>query len=119
MPCWVVPTVAAEIWGIGVDQILMKIEAAELEVRHENGWLFVDVAPGGEIAMPTSKLPRPQRMRTYTMVTREEENALTREGSEADAHPDPEPEVSTFSDWRKGRQRTARIRLAPPKFALA
>jgi hypothetical protein len=105
MPCWVVPTVAAEIWGMSVDQILMKIDAGELDVRHERGWMFVDVAPGGEVITPVRRLPRSERPRTYTVV------------AEDDGDCDPEPEVSTFSDWRKGRQRTARIRLAPAKFA--
>jgi hypothetical protein len=121
MPSWVVPSVAAEIWGMTVEQILRKIQAGELEVMRDNGWVFVNVAPGGPMINPIKRVPRSERPRTYTVVTREEEEALRVTESvvelEEEPHPDPEPEVSTFTNWRKARQRTARIRLAPPQFA--
>lgn len=45
MACWVVPQVAAEIWGCHIDRIWNAIRDGALKTMQENGWMFVDVAP--------------------------------------------------------------------------
>jgi hypothetical protein len=110
MSCWVVPTVAAEIWGVSVGEVLRRIEAGEITVREENGWTFVDVAPGSPtIGPPMNRRPKPA---TFTMISSEEMDALCEDEI-------AEAEVSAFKDWRQARQRTSRLRLAPPKFVAS
>ena len=45
MPCWVVPAVAAEFWGVSVEQVLADIAAGRLVTQNEGGLLFVAVGP--------------------------------------------------------------------------
>jgi len=126
MSCWVVPTVAAEIWGMSVDSIWKKIASGEIPHRMDEGWTFVDCAPGGPIFCPP-KLPASERPPTWTTITEEELKALSDEpeppaikqfqDEDQEQDPDPEPEVSSFKNWRTARQRTAKLRLAPPRFS--
>jgi hypothetical protein len=116
MSCWVAPSIAAEIWGIPVQQILRMIEAGELTTRDERGWTFVDVAPESPVLV--SKPP------TYTPLSDDELSALQEETpaapeafDEEEPGPDPDQEESTFKGWRSARGRTSKLRLAPPKFA--
>jgi hypothetical protein len=46
MSCWVVPTLAAELWGVPVDGVLGRIRAGLLASRTMDGLLVVDVAAG-------------------------------------------------------------------------
>src|SRR5947207_1107346 len=45
MACWVVPSVAAEFWGVSVDHVLGEIDNGSIPFKTESGWIFVDVAP--------------------------------------------------------------------------
>jgi len=47
MSCWVVPSLAAELWHIPLEQVWRRIRAGEIPSRQENGFTFVDVAPYG------------------------------------------------------------------------
>ena len=136
MACWVVPTIAAEIWGISVEQVLRKIEAGEVTTMDERGWTFVDIAPGSP---PFDLRRKPEeRPPTYTPISDDElalladdegpvqppvtvpdepqTHALAELDLDDEQHPDPDQEQSTFKNWRNARGRTSRLRLAPPKF---
>ena len=135
MPCWVVPTIAAEIWGISVEQVLSKIESGEVTTLDERGWTFVDIAPG---APPFDFRRKPEdRPPTYTPISDQELALLADDEGPVEPpvtvpeepdigafdeldldeqHPDPDEEQSTFKNWRNARGRTSRLRLAPPKF---
>ena len=123
MSCWVAPSIAAEIWGIPVQQILRMIEAGELTTLDERGWTFVDVAPESPAlsSKPPASIPAPP---TYTPLAHEdlsemEEQALGLDEPSDDEERsfDPAQEESTFKGWRSARGRTSKLRLAPPKFA--
>jgi hypothetical protein len=92
--------------------------------KHENGFTFVDVAPGGpKLTRPLT--PPHLRPPTFTMAKEEE-------GSDSDA-PVPAPreqimepaepeegfEDETASkelgDWRAARRKASRLRVPPPK----
>ena len=45
MSCWVVPSVAAELWGCTVDAVLNAIRNGKVPTKDDAGWTFVDVAP--------------------------------------------------------------------------
>ena len=45
MSCWVVPIVAAEIWGISLDEVMQRIQNGVVVSKREYGFLLVDTAP--------------------------------------------------------------------------
>lgn len=47
MPCWVAPVVAAELWGVSLDSLLLAIADGTVPSRREYGFVLVDVAPEG------------------------------------------------------------------------
>jgi len=113
MSCWVVPTIAAEIWGISVERVLRMIEAGEVGTLVERGWTFVDVAPESPV------LERREKPTTFTVVpvSDEEMAALGELMEEEEPKADEaDREVSSFEHWGGARQRAGRMRLAPAKF---
>jgi hypothetical protein len=130
MSCWVVPALAAEIWGIPLQQILNAIRSGKLPTKSAIGLTFVDVAPGGPTAR-TGYRPPAARPSTFTAaplageLTSDELNALS-----ADADPEEEPAVrdeeitSTVDeheegvlDWRESRRSAGRLRRPPVRRA--
>jgi hypothetical protein len=45
MPGWVLPAVAAELWGVSVEQVMADVAAGRLNARVEGEFVFVDVQP--------------------------------------------------------------------------
>jgi hypothetical protein len=45
MSCWVVPSVAAEFWGVSLDVVWARIYAGQVPNKRDGGFVFVDVAP--------------------------------------------------------------------------
>jgi hypothetical protein len=75
MSCWVVPSVAAELWGVPIELVLYKAYHGQVPSREENGFTFVDVAPDSPVYVPN----RPELVeepQTWTTVTPEELAAL-------------------------------------------
>src|SRR6187549_1955105 len=71
MPCWVAPAVAAEMWGLSLQEVMELIASGSLDSRSEAEFLFVDILPNEaeHIAAP----PPP----TFTVLTHEEIAALS------------------------------------------
>src|SRR4051812_49787815 len=81
MSCWVVPSVAAEIWGVAVTTVLEKAQLGVVPSKTENGFMFIDVAPTGDNCNPPRGLRGPPPP-TFTAVT-----------------PVEQP-IATIEDWR-------------------
>ena len=62
MSCWVAPSIAAELWGISVEQVLQRAREGTVASRTDVGFFLVDVAP-----------PKPE---TFVAITPEEQAAL-------------------------------------------
>jgi len=45
MSCWVVPEIAADLWGIPLEQVLERIGDGSVPTKHEGDFVFVDVKP--------------------------------------------------------------------------
>ena len=121
MSCWVVPTIAAEIWGVPVEHLVQRIRDGELAYRVDEGFMFVDVAPP-----PPPKVEHPP---TFTALSEAELEALR--DAEAEPVKTPEPVVAEvdedaesqspdddeasvdLGDWRTARQRVALTRIPP------
>src|SRR5258706_1550312 len=54
MYCWVVPNVAAEIWGISLDEVMNRIQNGVVVSKREYGFLLVDTAPLGPLFKSTA-----------------------------------------------------------------
>src|SRR5580704_15036195 len=116
MSSWVAPSVAAELWGISVDQVLAGIADGSIPSYVDGQFLFVDVR--GKGISPTS----PQADSTQSVVTEEEFAALTFEPRESetnlpsDDEPADEQQEESARDvgsWRTARQESARTRRPP------
>lgn len=93
---------AAELWRVPLATVLEKARAGVIPSKLENGFTFIDVAPGGETRCKTPEALRPA---TFTVVTTEESLALQ------------QPLENQVEDWRMARQSTARSRLGPRQSA--
>src|SRR5438093_3643314 len=107
MSCWVVPSVAAELWGCSVDSIMSAIRDGRLSSRVENGWTFVDMVPDS-VKIEAPKAVRPA---TYEIVSAAEMAALAIASDDelGDEYTEPEPDVEVESsesmgDWREARR---------------
>ncbi|HEY7089095.1 MAG TPA: hypothetical protein VH518_13455 [Tepidisphaeraceae bacterium] len=104
MSCWVVPSVAAELWGISVERILEGTRAGEIPSKTELGRMFVDVAPDSP-KLQTPKALRPPLPPTYTLVTAAELEALL--GHQEDEH------TIELADFRAAREGSEKLRRRP------
>ena len=132
MACWVVPAIAAELWGVPVSHVLARIDEGSLQSKTEAGFLFVDVLPDAPaLAAGTAHEPPP----TYTVISDEEQEALETPAQEEvpvlaevaeEVDPDEvenpfDEQTPSFSakDWRQVRSSIARTRKPPRRPPLA
>ncbi len=125
MSCWVVPTLAAELWRLPLDQVLQRMKEGLVPTKREDGWTFIDVAPASpRVGQPS--LPPEQRPPTFTLVQSDqtpssaddleaaELAALTAAASDPEMlSPVDEEEQGSLGDWRAARARNARLRIPP------
>ena len=132
MSCWVVPSVAAEFWGVSLDVVWTRIYAGQVPHKRDGGFVFVDVAPWGADFNGVVYHTPPM---TYVAAEDEEEIALAsdealepadseeiydraNETFDDELPPLDEDESATFSrfGWEESRRRVGRMRI-PPKAA--
>jgi hypothetical protein len=135
MSCWVVPSVAAELWGVPLNQVLEWVRGGQVAARMDEGFTVVDVAPNGPgCDRPDQHGPRPQ---TWRPVTPQEMAALLRDDPTVIPPPAPVPAAATsdqpaadehhhddetvdessenLGDWRTARRRASFMRIGPAK----
>src|SRR2546423_4074654 len=74
MSCWVVPAIAAELWGVTIDRILSGVLDGTVESRTEHGFVFVDVATEGNAC--TTRCPGDPPPATYVVVERDADDVF-------------------------------------------
>lgn len=106
MSCWVVPAVAADLWGVSLVSVLEAIRLGELPSRRDCDFLLVDVAPNSpQMPPPKPYKAAPPPPPTFAPV--------------ADAE-DEEPEESGAAlNFRAARVTAARTRVGPGRRAAA
>ena len=104
MSCWVVPTLAAEFWGVSVDEVTRRINAGEVPTREEAGFQVIDVAPQS----PRQEMPR-KPVYPPAPVRPLHESQLPRAVDQITE----KIEHDTFGDFRLARIQTARLRRPP------
>ena len=113
MSCWVVPSVAAELWGVSVDQVHARIRDGSIPSKQDSGFTVIDVAPDSPV-LETPRPLRPPPPPTYRVVTREEIVALV---GDAATELDLGDDESDVGNWRTGRSEASRIRRPPEAIA--
>lgn len=83
MSCWVVPSIAAELWGIPLEQVLGEIRAGAVVSKKDYGFTVVDVAPDSrELAPPPVRLRVPPPITYIPAGTLEEAEEVATEIAE-------------------------------------
>src|SRR5687767_2092803 len=69
MSCWVVPTLAAELWGVPLELVLGQVRTGTVASKVDGGLVLVDVGPDSRpparLADRPKRSPRRRRRRTY------------------------------------------------------
>ncbi len=96
MPCWVVPAVAAELWGVSVEDVLARAAEGSLATKSDAGFLFVNVLPSEPTAAaetaPPLQAETAEAPPTFTILSDDELAALT-----AAAAPQPQAPATFVS----------------------
>ncbi|MDP9172353.1 MAG: hypothetical protein M3O30_00610 [Planctomycetota bacterium] len=133
MPCWVAPMIAAEIWGMSVDQVMAGIADGTIPSRMDGQFLFVWVhaadealTPPPAFGQPVAQKSEPRAIET-AVITPQEREALS-DGFEAEeeasgkidlsslidaATPEPPFQGMDISQWRLARCQASRLRQGP------
>lgn len=134
MPCWVVPVIAAELWGVSLEHLLLGIADGTVPSRTECGFVVVDVAPESTVyERPRRAGPPPP---TYVVVNgasdevpevpalipdRASEPVLVpaevvSESFDGEIPPlDEEEDDKPISNWRQVRSSVGRTRMPPAR----
>lgn len=142
MSCWVVPTVAAEYWGISLDLVLRRITDGLVPHMSDSGFVFVDVDPWATACTGAFRhTPPPTFVSTAEILPTiesssgnllldeddPEENVESDSFAESSEEPEDseqhagdlpeldEEETATFGrlSWEEVRQQVSRTRRAP------
>ena len=125
MPSWVVPTVAAEYWGVSVERVMADVASGCVISRTEGGFTFVDVDPSRELAgdVPAAAAkPVYRRPLAWSPTTQVAQDAVVspaeRDALLASDDSDHAPQPLTLSEddipnWDVVRARVSRTRRPP------
>ncbi len=109
MSCWVVPAVAAELWGLTINQILERVRDGHVPSRLEMGFLMVDIAPG--VSAENTRPARNQRPPTYVTLNPQSSDGATPALTMAES--DCAETDSFCMDWRQKRMAASLMRRRP------
>ena len=108
MSCWVVPSIAAELWGIPVEAVMQLAAKGEIASTTEHQFFLVQ-------ADTSIKVAGQSHPETYTPA-----NSVSAAQTDDESEPDPEvaatepsDESKAIEDWREVRRRMARLRVPP------
>lgn len=120
MSCWVVPQVAAEIWGISLDEVMQRISKGVVVSKREYGFLLVDTAPLGPLFKSTAAEGK-AKPRTWTPVqtwveAEDDQESIEDAGVDLAVDGDSieeEPDDGIALGWQQKRLAHGRTRKAP------
>jgi len=112
MSCWVVPNVAADLWGMSLADVMAAVHDGRATLKRDEGFDLIDVAPHGKEICRPDGCKHTQRPAMHRLVSKMEiDELLAPLGAESE-RPD-----ETFN-WRRARSETSFKRKAPGTFAL-
>jgi hypothetical protein len=120
MPCWVAPAIAADMWGISVEQVMAGISNGAIPSRIDGSFLFVMMHTQNEpvaAAAPVKEVVQGEEETSAGVLTSEEQMALGefRDEDEAEMEEVESSGVNQMdiSQWRQGRAEASRMRQPP------
>jgi hypothetical protein len=109
-----VPSIAAELWGVDLDEVMKGMTNGHIPSKTEAGFTFVDVAP------ESPKIRTPHALRetpaTYTIITPQEQAMLTGIEPQCEAYEEylaDENETIDLCNWRQRREDVGKTRQRP------
>jgi hypothetical protein len=115
MSCWVVPGVAAELWGVALEQVLESIRLGQVPSKREYHFTLVDVAPNSPKAEPHQAAHAPRKP-TYMPISINEPTPEPLAQNDDPSTPEEEPPDSDLDDaplnWKQARLNV--VRRPPP-----
>ena len=123
MPCWVAPVVAAELWGVSLNHVLIAIADGTLPSQREYGFTLVDVAP--HVAAQPPRRPGQPPPPTFVLFEESAENTpppvapppVINEPNAELPPLDVEEDDVPITHWREVRSRVGRSRQPPRRLA--
>jgi len=123
MSCWVVPNVAAEIWGISLDEVMQRIASGAVVSKREYGFLLVDTAPLGPLFRSTAAEGKAKprtwvAVQTWTEIEEDVEECFDDAGMDLAVDGDSieeEPEDGIALGWQQKRAVHSRLRKPPAR----
>jgi hypothetical protein len=113
MSCWVVPSLAAELWRMPLEQVMRLISQGAVPTKQEEGFTFIDVAPDSpKITSPMLKAEH--RPATFIPAAHDDDIDMLIDEEVAITE-----EENTFGDWRAARARISLTRIGPPRKRLS
>ena len=123
MSCWVVPNVAAEIWGISLDEVMQRIASGAVVSKREYGFLLVDTAPLGPLFRSTAAEGKAKprtwvAVQTWIEIEADEDECFDDAGMDLAVDGDSieeEPDDGVALGWQQKRKAHARLRTPPAR----
>lgn len=82
MACWVAPAVAAEYWGVSLEEVWNRVQNGSTACKSESGFTFVDVAPDSPEFHASALAPAAAPVLTYVAVDRQPEAVIACSGDD-------------------------------------
>lgn len=115
MSCWVVPSLAAELWRMPLEQVMKLVREGAVPTKEEEGFTFIDVAPNSPKMAP-AHLAHESRPPTFIPAADEDDVDLILIEAEDEV---ADEESGDLGDWRAARARISLTRIGPPKRRLS
>ncbi len=113
MGCWIVPAVAAELWGVPLGDVLECMRNGTLFWKDEDGFILVDSdRKAAETARNATE--KKQNPPTFIPVAADKEPIVSQDELKAlTAGTEPDESGGGQYDWQIARRQVGRIRRAP------
>jgi hypothetical protein len=116
MSCWVVPGVAAELWGVALEQVLESIRLNQIPSKREYHFTLVDVAPNSPKAEPLQAAHAPRKPTYMPITSSKDPNPEPLAQNDNPSTPEEESSESDLDDaplnWKQSRLNV--VRRPPP-----
>src|ERR1700733_4096317 len=90
MGCWVVPTIAADLWGRPLQEVLDGIRSGSIPSKTDYGFLVVHTSGAAAVVHADPVVNSGSNPSTFAIVSEEEEAALLDDAPSLDSSRDPE-----------------------------
>ncbi len=124
MGCWVVPTIAAELWGVPLSHVLECLRQGRLTSKIDEGFVLIDADPRGIAVRQPAQYTAAEHPATYEALSQEELDGLSEPSAGGEAAlavgtvasadeldcAELEQENASPLNWRQVRQRVSRLR---------